>query len=146
MPHDELGILKAARDIISNHWCADRTHDGNGNHCATGAILVAKGMDPATSCVSMSSPEIVSVNDAARRLHPELRGLSAIHRRNYEKYGFDRYPAIFVNNELGQQAILEVFDDAIATLEVARLCAQVESQHPGLDAEKEAEGETVRSY
>jgi hypothetical protein len=148
MPHDVLGVLQHARAILATNYCKWTNDDGHGNHCASGAIRVA------SSHVFYCLDILAITNDSAIRLHPELKGAGSrrLNLVNGELLDigltdwFDDCPTVYVNNQLGQQAILEVFDDAIANLEVARLCAQVESQHPGLDVEKEAEGETVRSH
>jgi hypothetical protein len=39
--HDNVYYLQKARDIIANGWCKYRAEDGQGNHCALGAIAVA---------------------------------------------------------------------------------------------------------
>jgi hypothetical protein len=130
MPHDVLEVLKNARAILATNYCKWTNDDRHGNHCAMGALQVASG--------GIATLDVIFLVDASsERLHPELKG-KVSRRLNFD----------FTIGQLvdGQQAILDVFDDAIATLEVARLCAQVESEHPSLDVEKEAEGETVRSY
>ena len=142
MQLDVLEVLNKARAILATNYCKWVTDDGRGHHCASGAISVAaSGRAAAAEMNSIRE----TIRASAIRLHPELAGACRprlnMRGTDFVDMGFhDRFeldPMIFVNNQLGQQAILEVFDDAIQNLELSKLCAEVESTHPDLDVKPE---------
>lgn len=115
---DFLEILQSARNLLKDHYIPWYQYK-DGGYCAVGAILhFDRGQ----------FYQIVDLtNSVATKLHPELRG--CIKPRLDNSCGvadhFDSNPTVFVNNQLGKEAILEVFDKAIETLE-AELVPAVE--------------------
>jgi len=82
------------------------------------------------------------VASAARRLHPELDGMIArrqVHG-SFDLDFFDLAPAVYINNHLGKGAILSVYDDEIARLEVAELCREESSERCFARRENETNG------
>lgn len=112
------GSLKVARAIIEDksHWCQKALYrDSNGRSlwdssnpaavvqaCAAGAVLLA-----ARACLGRTF-------EAAKYRHA-MTGI--LDTAGIELYG-DGYGIVRVNDQLGHEAVLRVFDTAIAKLQV----------------------------
>lgn len=123
-----LEKLTAARAILAEHWIPWKTSDFNGGHCHLGCVGIAFGGGYQNW---IDFPAVVIILDeAAKRLHPELMGEQ---RRREGCRGlmdhFHKTPAVFVNNHLGKEAVLAVYDDVIAALEVAVLYEEETAKH-----------------
>lgn len=146
-----LTIIREARQLLSERWIPWVAGDGKGGHCHVGCLWVAAGVQALgfnslrhrpryiipEGDLSEEPPGYVDiaedlseeprryVDDVARDLHPELIGCRAARTRPFgTSDDFDRTPGLFVNNHLGKEAILAVYDEAIARLEVAALCEE----------------------
>ncbi len=127
------GVLertKVAREMLANCWVPWTTNDGRGGHCQIGCLIRAFYWRPGYETASRA------VREAALRLHRDLAGA----RRPRPDCGcpddFNSDPAVFVNNQLGKEAILAVYDEAILQLEVAALCER-EAERVECSLEKE---------
>lgn len=115
---DVLTILKEARALIERKHVQQALTDGNGGFCALGAINQATTGD-AISCEFPHAD--IPLYEASNRLYPE-----------YGRYGAHGSSVLYVNNVLGKQATLEMFDDAILHEELRLLCEKVnlvEAEH-----------------
>lgn len=108
---EQLEKLMAVREMLSRVWIPWATSDGRGGHCQLGCLMRLDAWDLCGL-----------IDAAALRLHPDLKGATYVRPGCTHEYEFESAPAIFVNNSLGKEAILAVYDDAIAQLEVAVLC------------------------
>jgi hypothetical protein len=122
---DLLQALREARALLETSYIKWMATDYQGGHCAIGCLQIAARFH----VVFVEAMKLT--NEAARRLHPELKGAEAPRLEVFfeVKDGqyvrgvtgrlsclmdrFDEIPAVFVNNHLGKEAILEVMDDAI---------------------------------
>lgn len=125
---DMLTKLKAARALLAEHWIPWKTSDSKGGHCHLGCVGIAFG---GAYQDWIDFPAVRYILDAAaKRLHPELIGEQ---RRREGCHGlmdhFHLTPAVFVNNHLGKDAILAVYDDVISALEVAVLYEEETAKH-----------------
>jgi hypothetical protein len=117
--------LKEARALLEKCWIPWSLRDGKGGHCHLGVcqrITDVLSIQGRREYVEM----VETIDDASVRLHPELKG-QVSPRPYYGNDAFNCTPAVYINNQLGKEAILDVYDDEIARLEVARLCEQEES-------------------
>lgn len=133
-----LTIIRKARELLAERWIPWRLGDASGGHCQAGCIWVALGImecefgGPAIYISAKSYENYRAVQDfidaTARDLHPELVGCIRPRCGQFWRVhlddSFDRYPAVFVNNQLGKEAILAVYDEAISRLELAVLCEE----------------------
>jgi hypothetical protein len=119
---EALSVIRKARKILDRSYVKWTVDNDKGGHCQLGAFSLASGL---SSLQALDSTIYAHVDAAAVRLHPELAG--SIFKRADPWGGkdyFDRFPAVFINNHLGKEAILAVYDDVIAQLETAVLCKQ----------------------
>ncbi len=125
-----LGVLKQARALLEERYVANRlicpTLPGQPRYCQAGCLGVVLRNDPYLVRYPSGEEEDVFmlVEESARRLYPWQRHSDPGHQ--------PRYPntAVAVNNRLGKEAILAVYDDAIAQLEVAVLCEREAARNP----------------
>ncbi len=115
-----LMILQETRKLLEVCYVPWTTDNGNGGRCVLGCVRVASEL---ARCEASMQP----LDRSAIRLHPELIGKVAIHHGNMSPYSFDAWPAIYINNQLGKAAILDVVDDAIIQEELRLLCVEVAS-------------------
>lgn len=117
--------LRAMRDMLAVCYVPWTTDDQKGGHCAAGVIQkVVNG------CYTPEFHIFFGLlNGAAQRCHPALKGVAVERPAEFQFIGkadmFDLSPAIYVNNHLGKDAILAVFDDAIHFEELKLLNAEV---------------------
>jgi hypothetical protein len=116
-----LSTLKRARVILGRSYIPFLQFDGNGGHCALGAISEVKyGRD---TRMSEFEDEALALSETAKALHPEFIGTYI--RYSGSIFSFNIAPIVFINNYLGKEATLRVFDVTIAELEL-RLTAASE--------------------
>jgi hypothetical protein len=115
-----LEILRNARPILVTSYVPFIADDRQGGHCVAGCVSKGAGH------ISGNWPDMTVLRflDAhARALHPECAGAVLPRPERYTWEGcvsfdkFDSFPAIFVNNHLGKEAVLQVVDSAILELE-----------------------------
>lgn len=105
-------MLREARDIIAKGYCAGMRSDGNGNHCALGAVDCALG--------TFVFPSVLDENAKAAKmigLLAQFATYRGLDRYNYDAVRDDSHPLIKIaghNNMMGKQATLAMFDSAIA--------------------------------
>ncbi len=129
-----LLMLESARDLLAASYIPWSLDNGRGGHCQAGCLsLVVRKAVPESSSywVSFNSAYLL-LEVAARRLHPEAAGASA-HRPGGGLDYFDFSPPIYVNNHMGKDSILEVYDVAIADLAVEVLCEEESAKTPELE-------------
>lgn len=118
-----LERLKAARALLATAYVPWTRSDGHGGHCQLGCLAKAGVLGDV-----QESPEHLKVADICRALFPELRGATARRLANgMYKEAFDDFPAVYVNNHLGKEAILRAYDAAILDLEIAAATMPVEA-------------------
>ncbi len=127
-----LDTLKRARAILAVSYIRFRQSNYQGGHCSLGAIAAANGWELAPASI----PEALLLSETASALHPEFRNTVTDRNDGYMDI-FNDCPIVFVNNHLGKEETLRVWDVTIAELEL-RLAA-VE----GAPVAKEAELELV---
>lgn len=139
-----LDLLKAARKLLAEHWIPFNLFDDTGGVCQLGALKKAQAfmlcpptlrhkitidfedaeiVVPVRTSVQQHREALAAYREArcaiilvSRELHPELIG-QVKHRSDGAGMDcFDQHPAIYINNHLGKDAILAVFDVAIARL------------------------------
>ena len=122
----DLEILREARALLEKSYVRWTVDDDHGGHCALGCFNIASGLYVGTF---PSTDAWRIIEDSAKRLHPELVGKWRPRNIQSTYDEFDEAPAVFVNNQLGKEAILEVFNDAILHLEMSEMLATIESEH-----------------
>lgn len=127
-----LSTFYAARKLLAERYCKWTIYDVTSDRqCQLGCIH---------SCFGTAFPQHVMdaaklVNESARRMYPDLDGIEVERRQSGIETptglfdSFDKSPAVFVNNHLGKDAILAVYDDVIAALEVAVLYEEETAKH-----------------
>jgi hypothetical protein len=137
MTNEKLAaFLQEVRDLLAVAWIPWKMFDFNGGHCQYGCALAVLEK---TDILFDFAGAMDYVDRTAQLLHPELRG--AVAKRDDSRFAKDKFnstPAVYVNNHLGKDAILAVYDAAIASLrapvndpvdaEVAALCGAVERE------------------
>ncbi len=130
---ETLSIIKSARGILDKTYVQWFQDDGKGGHCALGSVANAKRL----ALVGCDDPAVEILSETADALHPELQGKSASRPVSdlcrHLPCGRDRFddcPILYVNNHLGKEETLRVFDLTIAELElrVAALKAQAQPE------------------
>lgn len=127
MQPEILEGIKKARAILADHYVPWITDDGKGGHCAAGALSVAFDKE---IYGKVPYPAQTVITETARALHPELAGMVARRPSDSSFVGhdsFDEWPFVYVNNHLGKEAILRVFDVAILEAELARQAEKPEN-------------------
>lgn len=127
-----IDFMKEVRDLLATCWIPWKTDDERGGHCQLGAFQKVSKQRGMVFC--RQSPEVDFIEATAHRLHPELWGCSA---ERMDFWGgndsFNTSPAVYINNHLGKDAILAVYDAAIQDLknqlELKNLCEEVERSH-----------------
>jgi hypothetical protein len=125
-----LEILREARALLAEHYVKWARSTSDGGHCALGCLDMASGVEDA-----WTYPEQAHMLDAAaRRMHPELAhpraecphfigsGLTSVYD------DFENSPIVFINDHLGKDAALAVFDDAILHEEMREMLANVKPE------------------
>lgn len=151
-----LSIIRQARALLAERWIPWMTGDGKGGHCHVGCLGVVTGEMPLGGDVFSMRINVSfldgsafmvacdAIDKIARELHPELE--DAVGARPDLAYmcsteRFGQNPGVFVNNQLGKEAILRVYDEAISRLELEVLCEEeaaklaaqpVEVEEPGV--------------
>ncbi len=119
---EQIELLQQARDLLRETYVPWTSDDKKGGHCHIGCLIAVYAK------VNNVMPWVLSgvggldkvVDDVARRMYPDLTGARAL-RKVKSKHGtvhdfFDIWPAVYVNNQLGKEAILGVYDEAIRSL------------------------------
>lgn len=116
---DMLSAIAMARVILDERyikWCSD---NGHGGHCHMGCLNLVFG-----ALVENTESTSFFMDSVAREMHQDLFGAE-----KPRLYGgldkFDVWPCVFINNHLGKEAILEVYDEAMLRLELEILCEEV---------------------
>lgn len=113
-----LGNLKKGLDILRGNYTQWYQNSANGRHCSLGAIAVAKG----NLYSSTSALEVLALSETAKALYPELKNCYASRLGGgYDL--FDTCPILYINNHLGKEESLRMWELTIAELEL-RLAAQ----------------------
>jgi hypothetical protein len=117
----QLNMLQAARDLLAATYIQWVSHTPDGRHCAVGVLDVL-------GLYNSRCPVFQRLEATARSLYPEYEGASAWRAVREESKGpeegplfkdyFLRDPLVYVNNHLGKEATLAVFDSAILELEI----------------------------
>ncbi len=131
LTHDELTTLKRAREILAETYCAWWSDHPDGvRHCAGGAVDAAGG----NAYRSLSY-----LAQTARAIRPELHGKTGKRLENGNWCdNFDMNPVVFINNQLGKAAILQVFDAAILEAEIRLASAPIPEPEPDEQDDKAA--------
>ncbi len=123
-----LDVVRRARELLARAWVAGTRHTdwsisssevpadyARGQHCHLGCLEVVQKIRPyGLNCDEDQTA--VYLNAVARRLHPLVDTVvTGAHRF---------HPAVYVNNVLGRDAIVAVYDAAIEDLELAVLCEE----------------------
>lgn len=116
-PSNTVDLLQRSyRSIIDrNKWCKGTRDDGRGRHCAMGALNLAGLSDDENES---SHPAVIALNTAARELYPEITystcgdNLSRVEDPTCGYYCLV-YRIVAVNNQLGHDATLRMFERAI---------------------------------
>lgn len=131
-----LTILTEARSVLAESYIKWYLQDSKGGHCAAGSVL-HKADDMPHYLTVMDK-----LNAVAKQLHPELTGQSAPRKDPLGIYNplagavqfsrdyFDSHPVVYVNNHLGKEAVLAVFDAAILDVELKLASAVVPEEVP----------------
>ncbi len=131
---EALSIIKSARGILDKTYVQWYQDNGKGGHCAVGSVANARGLNMTGS----KDPAVQILSETAKALYPELRGKTASRLSfTFTLCGglcstdyFDECPILYVNNHLGKEETLRIFDLTIAELElrVAALEAQAQPE------------------
>lgn len=125
-----LETIKSARVWLAKHYVPWTREDANGDGCQLGALHHAMGRPTCRyeANLIVDRFEKDHIAPVARRMHPELTGQKRPRLPGgfYTLDDFEYSPAVFVNNQLGKEAILAVYEEAIAQYEVAALCDEVQ--------------------
>jgi hypothetical protein len=113
----KIEILTQAREILATRWCAWVTARWDASlqqvkHCHLGALESVLNWPYHGQNEYLWAQH--HINEMCRRMFPELQG--AVGKRPVGEDHFDHQPGVFVNNQLGQAAILRVYDQAIKEL------------------------------
>ncbi len=120
-----LDVVRRARELLARTWVPGIRHTDyiygvvpteHGGHCHLGCLEVVRRIDSG-NLDPFEDPISRLLDEVAVRLRPE----SAIGSR----FGL---PAVYVNNVLGRDAIVAVYDAAIEDLELAVLCEEEEAK------------------
>jgi len=131
----ELEVLRDARELLAQCYVKWTVDDDAGGHCAMGCVNLAR-VGYASVAPVKGDNALDLVNRACERLHPELQGKRAPRMEYYDgifmdcghEDFFDTHPMVFVNNQLGKEAILACFDDAILHEEMRVMLENVQAQ------------------
>lgn len=127
--NQQLTALQGARAILDKSYCKWTNNDRKGGHCAQGAVMKQLGMGIGYSWANpgvrfLLLELMVTLGDSAMALHPELHGSmsppnapGAPDTYANRPYFFEVAPVVFINDFLGKEATLAVFDSAILELE-----------------------------
>lgn len=126
-----LTKLHEARTCLAAGFCRYYGRDEIGNHCGVGALAEVLGMydtfglRPSYNGTAAGTEEefitlMTILNHTAWDLYPELKGAEAV-RPNLTTSGlpfdcFDTFPLVYLNNVLGRNAVLEIYDTTISRL------------------------------
>lgn len=127
----DMAPLKKARWILNNFFCKWTVEDRMGNHCAIGAVSMAVFGHPHAFMRAPASDYLELLDGCAERLHPELK-----HARGRRSDSdtvpdlFDLNPLVYVNNQLGREAALAVFDEALLMVELGALYKEQSGKPP----------------
>lgn len=114
-----LEILRESRDLLDKSYVKWISDDGHGGHCALGAIGAV--LDRAHYQTHLTFFNLLDTT--ATILHPELLGET---RERLDGCGIDDFnvsPTVFLNNHVGKEAALAVFDAAILDEELKEATA-----------------------
>lgn len=119
--------LKKGLDILRGSYTQWFQNTLDGKHCSLGAIGWAKDQGYSSS----ADQEVRILSETALALHPELQGLEACRiTGGYDI--FNECPILYVNNHLGKEETLRMWELTIAELEL-RLAAEVPESDTVLD-------------
>lgn len=130
---EQITALKGARDILDKSYIKHRVNDGQGGVCAQGALIKQLNANPA-----VLNPEFCLLHEIlvrnAKALHPELTG-RIYYNNSHFGTSFDVSPVVFINDYLGKEEILKVFDSAILELEIVAPEPPPAVEEPKVDLE-----------
>lgn len=110
-------LLRLGKTQIQNpdKWTKKTFHDGD-KHCAIGSIMHLTGDSNCYQLVSMELLEAEPYLDEASRIILNKRGIDWRHQRVYDEEGHSSsysVPTPYVNDVLGHEAVMELYDIAI---------------------------------
>ncbi len=107
-----LTTLRNARALLDKTYIKWITWDYSGGHCALGALTRSGG----------ATNEVYALNNAAVALYPQFLGAKGKRPAPYNRFSkvdkFNDHPIVYLNNHVGKEATLAVFDAAILDLEL----------------------------
>lgn len=118
----KLDALRKARSLLATgymQWTIGNCYETDEpfQGCASGAIIRATS-DTAYDHLIVSGEVQKGINRAAEALYPEYTGVEAPRADRGAHDHFNGQPFVWVNNHLGKEATLAVFDSAILELEI----------------------------
>ncbi len=140
-----LSNLKKARTLLEATYCQWLQNTVDGKHCSLGAIGNIKRYSSYRDQLLFSyirhvDPEALALSETAISIHPELVGCIAV-RLDTTREAFDYSPIVYVNNHLGKEETLRIWDLTIAELEL-----RVASLDTVLSTDKNTEEEYAHSH
>ncbi len=135
---EEIEHLQAARNLLDQSYCKWTWDDGKGGHCAVGCLIMTDNERLAGMGWSFLKNLL---DEEAEILHPELK--DAVRERPGGMYDcFNTSPTVYVNNQLGKETTLQLFDAVILALEIAEE-SETYPQGGGSQIEESREKEPV---
>lgn len=144
----KLTVLEKTREMLSWAYIPWKKWDSLGGYCQLGCYE--------KTCKDLAAEKVViryvpyvptwaegsamkEIEQAAICLHPQLVGAFAVRLDGAGQDDFNDAPAVYVNNHLGKEAILRVYDEAIRVVReriedsqsaaaVTELCTEFEGQ------------------
>ena len=123
---EKIERLKEARTVLDRTYVKWYQDNGAGGHCAIGSVGYVAQKRLTTR--NNTDPEIIAarevvelLNVMARILYPQYSGRvekRAIPTIEYGDDSFNIGPVVFLNNHVGKEAVLAVFDATILDLEI----------------------------
>lgn len=122
----KTSLLTDARNLLADRWCAFEGKNAEGNYCAQGALAETCGyhMRSASCAITDENTRVQEyldlshyLNTVARELYsPSEEGKSG-QRPDGMRDSFNSSPLVYINNHLGRDAALRVFDEGIKKLQ-----------------------------
>ncbi len=138
-----LDVITKARGLLDKGYIKWRMCDGKGNYCASGAVAMCSGAkhEPRTKTVRFTSGHgmwmaaMTYVDGLARQMYPDLKGKVAARQDSVALDYFNVTPMVYLNNQVGKEAVLEVFDEAIRRLTPVVTMAPVPAEWKAVEKE-----------